>query len=166
MSNRDFLRDASKVIKIIIYLKYPLDIMVDIPETFIGAIFAAIAGIAVSLLLSCINSCKERKKVAKAFHMDIDRIQRELECGIPEEHLFKLGYIYPEYGLYFVLRKEIYIFDKNLSQNIENFYSPLMGINAKIKVHNQNSNDENFDSIIKNVTKSADPLLKQLEKYF
>jgi len=137
----------------------------EIIDLIIGAILAAIAGIAVPLVQTCIDNRKERQKIAKAFYNEVKTLQTEYSVGIPGEHLRKLGYLYPTNGLYFALRKEMYIFDTDLVEKLDRFYGRLTGVNANLRAHKEDGDYPDYDPMLKCAEKDADTILEQLKKY-
>ena len=109
---------------------------------------------------------ENQEKIARAFYREIKTIQNDFSIGIPDEHLIKLGYIYPAHGLYFVYRKEVNDFDEDLSKKLVQFYDYLMGVNAYIKVSKEKSEIPDLSPMIQRIVESAGSLSEQLEKQY
>ena len=137
----------------------------ELSDLIIGAIIASISGITVPFVHSYLGNKNEKEKIAKAFYNEIKTLQIEYGVGIPNNHLQELGYLYHENGLYFALRKEMYIFDTDLVDKLDRFYDRLVGVNAMIRAHRHDALPD-IDPILKQAVIEASPILEQLKKYF
>jgi hypothetical protein len=137
---------------------------------YIGAFFAGVAGIIAAIFQIDYNKKTEKEKVASAFYSEIYSFNKALE-GFHEgqlggKTLINLGHIYSEEtGLYFVLRKEIFILTPVLVKKISKYYEQLIGINAQIKQYNI-GDFPNFDNAIKLAVKYGNDVLLELEKEY
>lgn len=134
-------------------------------DLILGAIIASISGITVPFVQSYFEEKREKEKIGKAFYNEIKTLQIEYNVGIPNDHLRRLGYLYPENGLYFALRKEMYIFDTGLVEKLDRFYDRLVGVNAMIRAHRQDDLPD-IGPMLRQAAIEANPILERLKKYF